>query len=141
MRLTERNIQIARAVDRVADELGETSAQVAVAWVRQRGERIIPIVGVRKLDQLHDALRSLDLELSAEHLSRLDEVSRIDLGFPYNLLCGPAGQLVYGDLEPRIELPRTAPYRLQSALSPQMTVPAPSEGELTRAAGTPSSTK
>jgi aryl-alcohol dehydrogenase-like predicted oxidoreductase len=112
-RVTERNLQIAREVDRVADELGTTSAQVAMAWVRQRGERIIPIVGVRKLDQLQDLLGSLEVELSAEHLSRLNEASRIELGFPYNLLRGPAGQMVYGDLEPQIELPRAAPYRWQ----------------------------
>jgi aryl-alcohol dehydrogenase-like predicted oxidoreductase len=118
MRLTERNLQIAREVDRVADELGKTSAQVATAWVRQRGERIIPIVGVRTLDQARDLVGSLEVELSTEQLSRLDEASRIELGFPYNLLCGPAGQLVYGDLEPRIELPRTAPYRWQLASSP-----------------------
>jgi aryl-alcohol dehydrogenase-like predicted oxidoreductase len=111
MRLTERNREIAHAVDRVADELGTTSAQVGIAWVRRRGEHIIPIVGVRKLDQLGDALGSLDVELPAHHVSQLDEVSRIELGFPYNLLCGPAGKMVYGDLEPRIELPPTAPYR------------------------------
>jgi aryl-alcohol dehydrogenase-like predicted oxidoreductase len=113
-RLTERNLQIAREVDRVADELGATSAQVATAWVRQRGRRLIPIVGVRKLEQLRDLLGSLEVELSAEHLWRLDEASRIELGFPYNLLRAPVeGQMVYGDLEPRIELPPAAPYRRQ----------------------------
>jgi aryl-alcohol dehydrogenase-like predicted oxidoreductase len=110
-RLTERNLQIAGEVDRVADQLGATSAQVAVAWVRQRGRRIIPIVGVRKLEQLQDLLGSLEVELTAEHLSRLDEASRIELGFPYELLRGPQGQMVYGDLEPRIDLPGTAPIR------------------------------
>jgi aryl-alcohol dehydrogenase-like predicted oxidoreductase len=110
-RLTDRNVGIGREVDRVADETGMTSAQVATAWVRQRGERIIPIVGIRKLDQLHDVLRSLDVELSAEQLSRLDEASRIQFGFPYNLLRGPEGQMVYGDLEPQIDLPGAAPYR------------------------------
>src|SRR6266545_4433667 len=112
-RLTERNLQIAREVDRVADELGATSAQVATAWVRQRGRRLIPIVGVRTLEQLQDLLGSLEVELSAEHLSRLDEASRIEFGFPYELLRGPQGQMVYGDLEPRIELPPAAPYRWQ----------------------------
>jgi aryl-alcohol dehydrogenase-like predicted oxidoreductase len=113
MRLTERNMHIAREVDRVADELGRTSAQVATAWVRQRSERIIPVVGVRKLEQLQDLLGSLDVVLPAEHRSRLDEASRIEFGVPYDLLRGPQGQLVYGDLEPRIELPPTAPYRWQ----------------------------
>ena len=111
-RLTHRNLQIAREVDRVADQLGVTSAQVATAWVRQRGRRIIPILGVRKPEQLQDLLGSLEVELPAEHRSRLDEVSRIELGFPYNLLCAPVeGQMLYGDLEPKIELPAAAPYR------------------------------
>ena len=113
-RLTERNLQIAGELDRVADELGVTSAQVAVAWVRQRGRRIIPILGIRKPEQLQDLLGSLDIELSAEQLSRLDEASRIELGFPYNLLRAPVeGQMVYGDLEPQIDLPAAAPYRWQ----------------------------
>ncbi len=112
--LTERNLRIAREVDRVADQLGATSAQVATAWVRQRGRRIVPIVGVRKLEQLQDLLGSLDVELSAEQLSRLDEASRIELGFPYSLLRAPGeGQMVYGDLEPQIDLPAAAPYRWQ----------------------------
>jgi len=110
-RLTERNLQTAREVDRVADELGATSAQVAVAWVRQRGRWVIPILGVRTLEQLQELLGCLDLELSAEHLARLRDASRIELGFPYELLTGPQGQLVYGDLEPQIELPPMAPIR------------------------------
>jgi aryl-alcohol dehydrogenase-like predicted oxidoreductase len=110
-RLTERTLAIAREVDRVADQLGVTSAQVATAWVRQRGRRLIPIVGVRTLDQLHDLLGSLDVELPAEQLAGLDRASRIEFGFPYELLRGPQGQMVYGDLEPQIDLPLAAPYR------------------------------
>jgi aryl-alcohol dehydrogenase-like predicted oxidoreductase len=110
-RLTERNLRIAREVDRVADELGATSAQVAVAWLRQRDRRVIPILGARKLEQFQDALGSLEVGLTAEQVARLGEVSRIELGFPYELLRGPQGQMVYGDLEPQIDLPSTAPYR------------------------------
>jgi aryl-alcohol dehydrogenase-like predicted oxidoreductase len=110
-RLTERNRRIARAVDGVADQLGASSAQVALAWVRQRDRRTIPIAGVRTLEQLEDVLGCLELQLPAEHLAELDEVSRIELGFPYELLMGPQGQLVYGDLEPQIELPAAAPIR------------------------------
>jgi aryl-alcohol dehydrogenase-like predicted oxidoreductase len=108
-RLSERNLAIAREVDRIADELGATSAQVAVAWVRRR--QVIPVVGARKLEQLQDVLGGLDLRLPDEHRRRLDELSRIELGFPYELLTGPQGQMVYGDLEPQIDLPATAPYR------------------------------
>ncbi len=114
-RLTERNLQIAREVDAVADELGKTSAQVAAAWVCQRSPRIIPIVGIRKLEQLTDVLGALDVELSADQLARLNRASEIDFGFPYDLLSSPQGQMVYGDLEPQIDLPHTAPFRWQCA--------------------------
>jgi aryl-alcohol dehydrogenase-like predicted oxidoreductase len=110
-RLTERTLRIAREVDRVAEELEATSAQVAVAWLRRRDRRVIPILGARKLEQFQDILGSLEVGLAAEHVARLDEVSRIELGFPYELLTGSQGQMVYGDLEPQIDLPSTAPYR------------------------------
>lgn len=110
--LTEQTLRIAGEVDRVADALGCTSTQVALAWVRGRSERLLPVVGVRTAEQLDDILGSLDVVLPAEHRASLDEVSRIDLGFPYNLLRAPVeGQMVYGDLEPQIDLPPTVPFR------------------------------
>jgi aryl-alcohol dehydrogenase-like predicted oxidoreductase len=110
-RLGDRNLRIARELDAVADQLGATSAQVAVAWVRRRGRRIVPILGIRTPEQLKEVLGSLEVELPPELRARLDQVSRIELGFPYELLAGPQGQMVYGDLEPQIDLPSTAPYR------------------------------
>ena len=113
-RLTERNLDIARAVDKVADELGATSGQVATAWVRRARERIIPVVGVRTREQLQDLLGGLEVKLAPDQVAGLDEVSRIDLGVPYNLLCSPQGEMVYGDLEPQLVLPPGAPYRRHS---------------------------
>ena len=45
----------------------------------------IPIIGARKLTQLQDNLASLDLQLSPEQVKTLDEASRVELGFPYDL--------------------------------------------------------
>lgn len=89
-RTSERNLQIARTVDAVADELGVTSASVATAWVLSQGYGMLPIVGARKVAQLRDVLTASDLVLEAEHLERLDEVSRVALGFPHEFL-GTAG--------------------------------------------------
>jgi aryl-alcohol dehydrogenase-like predicted oxidoreductase len=110
-RLTERNLGIALEVDRVADEIGTTSGQVSTAWVRQRGARMIPIVGVRTVEQLEDLMGCLDVELSAEQLGRLDQASRIEYGFPNDFLRQPGGQLIYGDLEDQIDLPAESPRR------------------------------
>jgi diketogulonate reductase-like aldo/keto reductase len=97
-RLTERNLKIAREVDAVADELGATSAQVAVAWLRQRGQRIIPSSASRKIEQLQDVLGSPEGTATSGPTRPLDKSSRIEFGFAYSLLSGPEGKVVQGDL-------------------------------------------
>ena len=85
----ERNLEIAEAVVSVAEEIGCTPSQVAISWVRQQEGVVIPLVGARNLSQLRDNLGALDVELDADQLQRLEEVSRIDLGFPHNFLSDP----------------------------------------------------
>jgi aryl-alcohol dehydrogenase-like predicted oxidoreductase len=75
---------IAEVVTQVAQEIGHTPSQVALAWLRHQSGVIIPIVGVRKLTQFQDNLACLDVSLSPEHLQRLNEVSQIELGFPHD---------------------------------------------------------
>ncbi len=84
--LTDRNFAIAAVVEEVAKEHGCSMAQVALAWLRHERSGIIPILGARKETQLADNLASLELELTAEQVRRLDEVSAIPLGFPYDFL-------------------------------------------------------
>ena len=60
-------------------------AQVALAWLRSRSLPVIPIVGARGLALLQDNLASVDLSLSEGQLEALDQASRIELGFPYDL--------------------------------------------------------
>ena len=62
----------------------DVSAQVALAWLRDRAVPVIPIIGARKLSQLQDNLASFDLTLSADQLKTLDEASQIELGFPHD---------------------------------------------------------
>jgi aryl-alcohol dehydrogenase-like predicted oxidoreductase len=84
--LTDRNLAIADAVNEVAAQRGVSSAQVAIAWVRAQQQRavIIPIVGARTREHIEDSLGAVDVELSDEEVERLDEVSRIELGFPHD---------------------------------------------------------
>ncbi|MBV8706704.1 MAG: aldo/keto reductase [Acidobacteriaceae bacterium] len=100
----ERALAIAAKVKAVADGIGHSSAQVALAWVRQQGA--IPIIGARKFSQFEDNLRSLEVTLSAEHLAQLDEVSKIDLGFPHEFLRREFVQnYLHGGLWDRLEKP------------------------------------
>lgn len=70
------------AVAAVADELGTTSAAVALAWLRAREGTVVPIIGARRLDHLESNLAGLQVALTPEHLRALDEVSVPALGYP-----------------------------------------------------------
>lgn len=99
----ERNLAIARVVVEVAKQIGCSPSQVAIAWLRTRPGSIVPILGARRLDQLQDNLNCLEVTIPEEHLHRLDEASKIDLGFPHEFLAGPIGRdRLYGGLYSRM---------------------------------------
>jgi aryl-alcohol dehydrogenase-like predicted oxidoreductase len=82
--LSERNLSIAQEVKKIADEIGRTPSQVALNWLRQKPGVVIPIIGARRASHIKDNLGCLDFQLSAEHMERLDDVSKIELGFPHD---------------------------------------------------------
>jgi aryl-alcohol dehydrogenase-like predicted oxidoreductase len=103
-RTSERALAIAKAVDEVADELGVSSAQAATAWVMAQGYRYIPIVGARKVEQIADTLGSAAVRLSDAQRAKLDEISKISLGFPHDFLGTNAiRDLVHGEVRVRVD--------------------------------------
>ena len=69
----DRNLALVEALRQVADRLGVTVAQVAIAWVASRGEDIFPVIGARKRDQLSESLAALKLRLSASDLAAIEK--------------------------------------------------------------------
>jgi aryl-alcohol dehydrogenase-like predicted oxidoreductase len=99
----ERTDRIIAAVKSVSDETGRSMAQVALAWLRYRPVPVIPIIGARKLSRFQDNLASFDLTLSVDQLKTLDEASRIELGFPYDLYAKAMPRAIcYGGLRDQI---------------------------------------
>jgi len=99
----QRTDRVVVAVKAVSDQTGRGMAQVALAWLRYRPVPVIPIIGARKLSQLQDNLASFDLTLSADQLEILDEASRIELGFPYDIYNKEMVRaMVYGGLRDQI---------------------------------------
>jgi aryl-alcohol dehydrogenase-like predicted oxidoreductase len=93
-----------REIVAVGQELGVSAAQVALAWLRHRPVPIIPIIGARKLAQIEDNIRSLEVTLSPEQLQRLDKASAISLGFPHDFMAlEPVKAIVFGGLRDRIK--------------------------------------
>jgi aryl-alcohol dehydrogenase-like predicted oxidoreductase len=82
-RRSERNSKIAAANIEIAKELGVTPTQLAVKWAMQRNQLIIPIIGARRVEQLQDSLGALNFEIPEEQLNKINEASKIELGFPH----------------------------------------------------------
>ncbi|OQW30516.1 MAG: aldo/keto reductase [Nitrospira sp. SG-bin1] len=99
-----RTTAIVQEVMAIAQEVGRTPAQVALAWLRQRFQPIIPIIGAKKLHQFKDNLANLDLILEPKLLDRLTSTSQIELGFPYEFYTKDMVRtFVYGGMRDLIE--------------------------------------
>jgi aryl-alcohol dehydrogenase-like predicted oxidoreductase len=70
----EKNLRLVAALGQIGVEKGATAAQLALAWVRSRGDDIVPVVGARRRTQLDEMLGGLGLALSAADLARIDAV-------------------------------------------------------------------
>jgi aryl-alcohol dehydrogenase-like predicted oxidoreductase len=66
-----RNLELLAALEAIAEAKGVTAAQLAIAWVASRGDDIIPLIGTKRRDRLAEALRALDLTLSADDLAAI----------------------------------------------------------------------
>ncbi|EJL27101.1 aldo/keto reductase [Novosphingobium sp. AP12] len=95
-RLSERNLDIADEVAAVAQEIGASSAQVALAWTLANRAVASPVLGTRTPEQLADNLGALALTLDTEHLARLDAASSVPKVFPMDVLTGPAEGMMFG---------------------------------------------
>ena len=95
--------RIVNVLEKVAAETGRSLAQVALAWLRYRDVSVIPIIGARRLEQLQDNLASLELELTLDQVAALDEVSAIEMGFPFDTYNRERiVTLVYGGMRDKI---------------------------------------
>ena len=86
----------------MARDLGLSSSVVALAWLRAQGG-VIPILGARTAQQLSSNLDCLNVELPADALARLDQVSHVTRGFPHDFLAG--ADYVFGGLSGQLDLP------------------------------------
>ena len=85
-RRNERSIRIASAVLEEADKMQVSPAALAVRWTMQKPFTSIPILGSRKVEQIIDCLSAIDFVIPEDTLTRLNDVSGIELGFPHEFL-------------------------------------------------------
>ena len=71
--LTGENFDALDVVRTVAEEVGATPAQVAIAWQLEHPQVTAPIVGARTVEQLEENLRAATVDLSADQFDRLSD--------------------------------------------------------------------
>ena len=66
----------------IAAAHGVTVPQIALAWILANDAVTSVIIGARKIAQLDDNLKSIDVTLSAEELTSIDEISKLAPEYP-----------------------------------------------------------
>ena len=80
------NLQLLPAYLQVAQDVGCTPAQLAIAWLLHRGEHIIPIPGTTSLSHLTEDLEAVNVTIDAATMDRLDALinQKTVVGSRYN---------------------------------------------------------
>src|SRR3954447_22264172 len=68
----EHNLALVRRVGEVAEQVGATPAQVALAWLLAKGDDVVPIPGTKRLRYLEENVAGADVKLGAEVVAELD---------------------------------------------------------------------
>ena len=80
----EANLRLASKVAEIAQEKGITPAQLALAWVLAQGEDLVPIPGTKRRKYLEENAASVDVELTADELDRINAELPEPSGERYN---------------------------------------------------------
>ncbi|MFN9694527.1 MAG: aldo/keto reductase [Synechococcaceae cyanobacterium] len=60
---------------KLAEELGVTPAQLALAWLLHQGQDIFPIPGTRRADRVDENAKAADIQLTSDLLKRIDQIA------------------------------------------------------------------
>jgi len=84
----ESNRKIVAKVEEIAKSKKTKASQIALAWVLAKGEDIIPIPGTKREKYLIENLGALEIELSDDEISDLDELYALVKGNRYDDMGG-----------------------------------------------------
>ncbi|MDX6720661.1 MAG: hypothetical protein QOJ63_2915 [Solirubrobacteraceae bacterium] len=62
-----------KRVREVADDVGCTPVQLALAWLLHQGDDVVPIPGTKHVTYVEENVEAVDISLTADHLAALDE--------------------------------------------------------------------
>jgi aryl-alcohol dehydrogenase-like predicted oxidoreductase len=91
--LTEESYAVIDELEIIAKAHETNVASVALAWVHAQPAVSSVIIGARRLSQLDDNVRAVDVNLTAQELARLNDLTQPTFGFPHNMVAMAAGIL------------------------------------------------
>jgi aryl-alcohol dehydrogenase-like predicted oxidoreductase len=84
--LNESTYKVVDELESIAKSHDSTVARVALAWLRARPGVSSTIIGARRISQLEDNLKSLDVDLTTAEREHLDSLTHPVFGFPQNMM-------------------------------------------------------
>jgi aryl-alcohol dehydrogenase-like predicted oxidoreductase len=84
--LNEKTYEVVDELEIIAKAHETTVASVALAWVHAQPAVTSIIIGARRLSQLDDNVRAVDVNLTGEELARLNALTEPTFGFPQSML-------------------------------------------------------
>lgn len=71
----QKNLDLVHHIERLAREKKCTPSQLALAWLLAQGDDIVPIPGTKRRKFLEENAGSLDVQLTADDLARIDTIA------------------------------------------------------------------
>ena len=71
----EKNLDLVKKLDSVAQKKGCTASQLALAWVIAQGDFLFPIPGTKRVKYLDENVGSLKVQLTKDELSEIDRIA------------------------------------------------------------------
>jgi aryl-alcohol dehydrogenase-like predicted oxidoreductase len=78
------NLRAASVVKEIAARYGATPAQIALAWLLQKGEDVVPIPGTKRRTYLEENVAATEVALNTDDVRRLDDALSRVAGPRYN---------------------------------------------------------
>jgi aryl-alcohol dehydrogenase-like predicted oxidoreductase len=70
----EHNLELVRQLRALAEEAGATPVQLALRWLLEQGDDVVPIPGTKRIKYLEENVGAADIDVTDEQLRRLDEL-------------------------------------------------------------------
>jgi len=81
---SKEEIAVTAALEQIGKAKNVPLAQIALAYVIAKQPYIFPIVGIRKLEHLQDAINALKIRLTSEEIKQIESAYDFQLGFPHS---------------------------------------------------------